>query len=155
LIDGRHFSDAIYVKARTGANIDSDYMLVVIKLRYRISRFAVERVNDGHVATMYRHELEAELWDASKPEPQNLNDKWERMEEAVRKVAKNTIGYTRNQQEKSASTRSAKRRTRRRTLVERMSSTDEREQQKTNIDKPDRKRGTCSKRSQGNLTRRL
>jgi hypothetical protein len=46
-------------------------MLVVIKLRYRISQASnttpqqlrrfVERLNYGNVATMYRHELEAEL----------------------------------------------------------------------------------------------
>jgi hypothetical protein len=70
LIDGRHFSDVIDVKVRRSANIDSDHMLVVIKLRYRISRasnttpqqlrrFAVEHLYDGNVATMYRHELEA------------------------------------------------------------------------------------------------
>jgi hypothetical protein len=61
-IDGWHFSDVFDVKARRGANIDSDHMLVVIKLRYRISRasnttpqqlrrFAVEGLNDGNVAT--------------------------------------------------------------------------------------------------------
>jgi hypothetical protein len=38
LIDGRHFSDVIDVIARRGANIDSDNMLVVIKLRARICR---------------------------------------------------------------------------------------------------------------------
>jgi hypothetical protein len=38
LIDGRHFSDVIDVRARRGANIDSDHMLVVIKVRYRISQ---------------------------------------------------------------------------------------------------------------------
>jgi endonuclease/exonuclease/phosphatase family metal-dependent hydrolase len=38
LIDGRHFSDVIDVMARRGANIDSDHMLVVIKLRARICR---------------------------------------------------------------------------------------------------------------------
>jgi hypothetical protein len=48
--DGRYFSDVI--------DVDSDHMLVFIKLRYRISRasnttpqqlrrFAVERLNDG------------------------------------------------------------------------------------------------------------
>jgi hypothetical protein len=46
---------------------------------------------------MYRHELEAELSAASEPEPLSLNDKWRWMEEAVRKVATNTIGYTRKQ----------------------------------------------------------
>jgi hypothetical protein len=38
LIEGRHFSDVIDVMAQRGANIDSDYMLVVIKLRARICR---------------------------------------------------------------------------------------------------------------------
>jgi hypothetical protein len=86
-------------------------MFVVIKLSYRINRasnttpqqlrrFAVERLNDGNVATMCRHELEAELSGASEPEPLSLNDKWRRMEEAVWKVATNTIGYTRKQVEK-------------------------------------------------------
>jgi hypothetical protein len=111
LIDGRHFSDVIDVKAQRRANIDSDHMLVVIKLRYTISRasnttpqqlrrFAVERLNDGNVATMYRHELEAELLGASEPKQLCLNDKWRRMEEAVRKVATNTIGYTRKRARK-------------------------------------------------------
>jgi hypothetical protein len=57
LIDGRHFSDIIDVMARRGANIDSDHMLVVIKLRAKIRRanntkpqqlrrFAVNRLKD-------------------------------------------------------------------------------------------------------------
>jgi hypothetical protein len=102
LIDGRHISDVIDVKRR-GANIDSDQMLVIIKLRYIMSRAsntttqqlrrsAVERLNDGNVATMYGHELEAELSGASEPESLSLNDKWKRMEETVRKVAINAIG---------------------------------------------------------------
>jgi hypothetical protein len=49
---------------------------------------------------VYRHELEAELSGASEPEPLSLNDKWRRMEEAVQKVATNTIDYTRKQAEK-------------------------------------------------------
>jgi hypothetical protein len=58
LIDGRHFSDVIDVMAQRGANIDSDHMLVVIKLRARICRasntkpqqlirFAVDRLKVG------------------------------------------------------------------------------------------------------------
>jgi hypothetical protein len=38
LIDGRQFSDVIDVVTRRGANIDSDHMLVVIKLRARTGR---------------------------------------------------------------------------------------------------------------------
>jgi hypothetical protein len=110
LIDGRNFSDVIDIKARRGWNIDSDHMLVVIELRYTISRarnttpqhqrrFAVERLNDRklNVATMYRHELEAKLSGASEPEPLKLDNKCKRMEEAGRKVATNTIDFTRKQ----------------------------------------------------------
>jgi hypothetical protein len=86
LIDERHFSDVIDVKARRGAHIDSDHMLVVIKLRYRMSRasktspkqlrrFAVECLIDGNVATMYCHELEDELSGESEPKPLSLVDK--------------------------------------------------------------------------------
>jgi hypothetical protein len=62
LIDGRHFFEVIDVMARRGANIDSDHMLVVIKLRARICgasntkpqqlrRFLVDRLNDRDVAS--------------------------------------------------------------------------------------------------------
>jgi hypothetical protein len=55
LIDGRHFSDVIDVMARRGANIASDQMLVIIKLRtsiwrasntkpQQLRRFAVDRI---------------------------------------------------------------------------------------------------------------
>jgi hypothetical protein len=72
LIDGRHFSDVIDVMARRGANIDSDHMLVVIKLKARICSanntkpqqlrsFAVDRLKDMNVASRLYDELEAEL----------------------------------------------------------------------------------------------
>jgi hypothetical protein len=54
-------------------------------------------LNDGNIETVYRHELEAKLPGASQPEQLSLDDKWKRMEEAARKVAINTIGYTRKQ----------------------------------------------------------
>jgi hypothetical protein len=85
-----------------GRHIDSDHMLVIIKLRYRISRpknktsqqlrrFAIERLNVGNIATIYRYQLEAELSAASE------DGKSKRMENAVWKIATNTIGYTRIQ----------------------------------------------------------
>jgi hypothetical protein len=72
LIDGRHLSGVIDVKARRGANIDSDHMLVVIKLRARICRasktkpqqlrrFVVDRLKDRDVASRYYDEPESEL----------------------------------------------------------------------------------------------
>jgi hypothetical protein len=96
------------------ANMESDHILVVIKMRYTMSgasnttpqqlrRFAVERLNNGNVTTMYRHELETELSDTSEPEPLSLNDKWKRMEEALRKATHE------NKREKNDSTWSANR----------------------------------------------
>jgi deoxyhypusine synthase len=72
LIDERHFSDVIDVMVRRGANIYSDHMPVVIKLRARICRasntksqqlrrFAVDRMKDRDVASRYYDELESEL----------------------------------------------------------------------------------------------
>jgi hypothetical protein len=46
---------------------------------------------------MFRHELEIELSGASVSEPLSLDVKWKRMEEAVRQVSTNPIGYTRKQ----------------------------------------------------------
>jgi hypothetical protein len=90
LIDGRHFSDVIDVMARRGANIDSDNMQVVIKLRARICRasntkpqqlrrFAVDILKERDVASRY------------------LDEKCKKLEETIQRVAKNTIGYTRKQ----------------------------------------------------------
>jgi hypothetical protein len=83
LIDGRHFSDVI------DAYIDSDHMLVVLKLSARIgrtsnikSRFAVDRPNDNDVASRYYDRLESAL---------------QTLEETIQRVATNTIGYTRKQ----------------------------------------------------------
>jgi hypothetical protein len=45
LIDARHFSDVIDVMARRGTNIDSDQILVVIKLRVRMCKKVEVRQN--------------------------------------------------------------------------------------------------------------
>jgi hypothetical protein len=68
---------------------------------------------------MYSHELEAELSGASEPEPLSLNDKWRRVEEAVRKVATKTIGYTRKQAGNEWFDEECKKMNEKRTLVER------------------------------------
>jgi hypothetical protein len=109
LIDGRHFSDVINVMARKGANIDSDHMLVVIKLRAKVCRasntkpqqlrrFAVDRLKDRDVASRYCDELESELQDVQ-AQPVSLNEKCQKLEETIQRVATNTI-YTRKQANK-------------------------------------------------------
>jgi hypothetical protein len=107
LIAGRHFSDVIDVMARRDAYIDSDHMLVVIKLRARICRasnikqqqlwcFAVDRLKDRDVASRYYDELESEL-QGVQAQPLSLDEKFKKLEETIQRVAINTIGYTRKQ----------------------------------------------------------
>jgi hypothetical protein len=107
LIDGRHFSDIIDVMARRVANIDSDHMLVVIKLRARIcsasntkpqqlSRFAVDRLKHRDVASRFYDELESEF-KGVQAQPLSLDEKCKKLEETIKRVAKNTIAYTRKQ----------------------------------------------------------
>jgi hypothetical protein len=108
LIDGRHFSDVIDVLARRGANIDSDHMLVIIKLRTKICRasntkpqqlrcFAVDRLKDRDVATRYNDKSELLGVQA---QPLSLNETCKILEETIRRVATNTIGYTRKKANK-------------------------------------------------------
>jgi hypothetical protein len=90
LIDGSHFSEIIDVVARRGANIDSDHMLVGIKLRTRICRasnpkpqqlrrFAVDRLNDRDIASRYYDKLESELQDVE-AQPLSLDKKCKKLE---------------------------------------------------------------------------
>jgi hypothetical protein len=106
----RQFSDVINVMARKGANIDSDHILVVIKLRTRICRasntkpqqlrrFAVNILKDRDVASRYCDELESEL-QGEQAQPLSLDEKCKNLKETIQRVAKNTIGYTRKQANK-------------------------------------------------------
>jgi hypothetical protein len=110
LIDARHFSDVMEVMARRGANIDSDHMLVIMKLRARIClasntkpqqlrRFAVDRLNDRDVASRYYDELESEL-QSVQAQQLSLDEKWKKLEETIQRLATSTISYTRKQSKK-------------------------------------------------------
>jgi hypothetical protein len=52
MIDGRHFSDVINVRAQRGANIDSDHTLVVMTLRPKICREHTrqDKINNGNAS---------------------------------------------------------------------------------------------------------
>jgi hypothetical protein len=93
--------------ARRGANIDSDHMLVVIKLRARICRanntkpqqlrrFAVDRLKNRDVASRYYDTLESELQGVLA----QLDEKCKKLEETIQRVAANTNGYIRKQANK-------------------------------------------------------
>jgi hypothetical protein len=107
LIDGRHFSDVKDNMAWRGAIIDSDHMLVVIKLRARIcrasitklqqlKRFAVDRLKDRDVASRYHDKLESGL-QGVQTQPLSMDEKCKKLGETIQRVAKTTIGYTRKQ----------------------------------------------------------
>jgi hypothetical protein len=74
------------------ANIDSDHMLVVIKLRARIcrasntkpQRFAVDRLQDRDVASRYYDELESEL-QGVQAQPLSLDEKCKKLEETIQR----------------------------------------------------------------------
>jgi hypothetical protein len=102
--------DVIDDKTLKGANIDSDHMLVVIKLSARICcasnsklqqlrRLAVDGLKDKDVASRYYDELEFEL-QGVQAQPLSLDEKCKKLEETIQRVATNTISYTRKQANK-------------------------------------------------------
>jgi hypothetical protein len=79
--------------ARRGANVDSDHMLVVIKLEARICRasntkpqqlrrFAVDRLKDRDVVSRYYDELESKL-QSVQAQPLSLDEKCKKLEETI------------------------------------------------------------------------
>jgi hypothetical protein len=112
MIERRHFSGVIDVKAQRSANIDSDHILVVITLRAKICRayttrqekqrrrFVVERLKSKDVATQYCNELEPELQSSHDVQTRSLNELWYETEEKIKKVAANSVGYTQKQGKK-------------------------------------------------------
>jgi hypothetical protein len=88
--------------ARRGANIDSNHMLLIIKLRARrccasntkpqqLRHFAVDRLKERDVASRYYDELESEL-QGVQTQPLSLDAKCRKLEETIQRVAINTIG---------------------------------------------------------------
>jgi hypothetical protein len=128
LIDKRHFSDVIYIMTQRGANIDSDHMPVVIKLRARICRisdtkpqqlrrFAVNRLKDRNVASRYYDELESELQGAQ-AQPLSWMKNVKNWKKQSREHPQSLSATRENKQIKSGLTRSAQKETRKKTPPE-------------------------------------
>jgi hypothetical protein len=59
-------------------------------------RFAVDRLKDRDVASLYYDKLESKL-QGVQSQPLSLDEKCKKLEEKIQRVAQNTIGYTRKQ----------------------------------------------------------
>jgi hypothetical protein len=108
--------DVIDVMARRCANIDSDHMLVVIKLRARICRvsntkpqqlrrFAVDRLTDRDVTSGYYNELESEL-QGVQDQPLSLDEKFKKTGRNNPESSEKHHRHTRKQANKEGLTRS-------------------------------------------------
>jgi hypothetical protein len=95
--------------ARWGTNIDSVYILVVIKLRARICRASNTKpqqlrrfagLKDKDVISRYYDELESDL-QGVQALPLCLDKKCKKLEEIIQRVATDTISYTRKQANKN------------------------------------------------------
>jgi hypothetical protein len=65
----------------------------------QLRRFAVDKLKDKDVASRYYDELDSEPQGVQAP-PLSLDEKCKKLEETIRRVLTNTIGYTRKQANK-------------------------------------------------------
>jgi hypothetical protein len=64
-----------------------------------LRHFAVDRLKDRYVASRYYDELKSEF-QGVQAQPLRLDEKCKKLEETIKRVATNTIGYTRKQTNK-------------------------------------------------------
>jgi hypothetical protein len=64
-----------------------------------VRRFAVDRLKDRIVASLYYDELESEL-QGGQAQPLSLDEKCKKLEETIQRVTTNIIGFTRKQANK-------------------------------------------------------
>ena len=108
IIDGRHFSDILNIKARRGANADSDHFLVQIKLRARVSlanngnrqklkRIDVEKLKNAESAAKFTRKLRTDLDNiVGLADPStNVNEKWKLTATTTQDTAADILGYVR------------------------------------------------------------
>ena len=110
IIDGRHSSDVIEVKARRGANADTDHFLIQIKLRARVSlannrerqimkSFDVEKLKIKESAAKYMRKFDDNLCnnEVLTDLSTNVDEKWQRTATTTKNTAAETLGYIRTQ----------------------------------------------------------
>ena len=108
LIDGRHFSDILDVKARRGASAGSDHFLVQIKLRARVcsannekrqtpKRIDVDALKNSETAAKFTGKLSdrlSNIREISDPTT-NVDTKWRITSNATRNTAADVLGHMR------------------------------------------------------------
>ena len=113
LIDGRHFSDVIDIKARRGAIIDSDHFLVQIKLRARVclanngdrqkvKKIDVNKLKNVESAAKFTRKLCTNLnnnGDMTDPSA-NVNEKWKQTAITTKNTAADILGHMRPKRDK-------------------------------------------------------
>ncbi|XP_072400212.1 uncharacterized protein [Diabrotica undecimpunctata] len=103
VVDARHFSDVIDIRARRGANIDTDYYLLQAKLRARISnakkekgvkeeRFKVEGLKNPEIAKRFEKSLESKLEGCTDVIVEDINNYWRQCRAMLEEVATEVIG---------------------------------------------------------------
>ncbi|XP_049304006.1 uncharacterized protein LOC125776321 [Bactrocera dorsalis] len=103
VIDGRHVSSVLDVRALRGPNIDSDHYLVAAKIRTRLcaaknarqqtqGRFDVEKLQSQHSAERFSTRL-ALLLSESTRQQLGIRELWDGISNSLRTAATETIGF--------------------------------------------------------------
>jgi len=103
MIDSRHTTDILDVKACRGADCDSDHYIVKIKFRQRIStvgklstqrsiKYNVENLKEGNNAKEYRSKTKELLRILPNTEDQQVGAAWEDIKQVIYKAADNILG---------------------------------------------------------------
>ncbi|XP_072392544.1 uncharacterized protein [Diabrotica undecimpunctata] len=103
VVDARHFSDVIDVRARRGANIDTNHYLLQAKLRARISyakkekevkeeRFKVEALNNPEIDKRFEESLESKLKSCTDVIVEDINNYWRQCRAILKEVPTEVIG---------------------------------------------------------------
>lgn len=103
LIEGRHFSSILDVRSFRGADCDSDHMLVVGKLRTRISnekkirgerkrKWDVEKLSDVNTESRYQTAIEEHI--RTQGDGDSVETLWTTLKSTILAATEETVGYS-------------------------------------------------------------